>query len=206
MIDLYYWGTPNGKKITILLEELGLKYNIFPINISKDEQFGKEFLKISPNNKIPAIVDHHPSDNGEAISVFESGAILMYLADKHARFFSNNLRIRKEIMEWLMWQVAGLGPMLGQNSHFNLHAKVNVPYGKKRYIDETTRIFGVLEKQLSGKDYIVGEYSIADIACYPWVILHEKLSQDIKKFPNIAKWLKCIGQRPAVKRAYEITV
>jgi len=204
MISLYYWGTPNGRKIAIILEELGIDYKIYPIDISKGDQFKHDFLIISPNNKIPAIIDHSPIDEGDPISVFESGAILIYLAEKYAKFISKNSRERKEILEWLSWQVSGLGPMLGQNNHFNKYAKIDIPYAKKRYIDETERLFGVLEKRLDGREYIVDNYSIVDMACYPWVVLHDSLSQDINKFPNIAKWLKKVGSRPAVINAYNI--
>jgi GST-like protein len=204
VIDLYYWTTPNGHKITIFLEESGLEYHIKPVNIGNNEQFAPSFLTISPNNKMPAIVDKKPNDGGQPISVFESGAILLYLADKTKKFISQDIRTRTKMLEWLFWQMAGLGPMSGQNSHFVKHAPVKVPYALDRYIKETTRLYGVLDKQLSDKPYIVGEYSIVDMACYPWVVPYEMLSQNLEVFPNIKRWFLQMQARPAVRRAYEI--
>lgn len=204
MIDLYYWMTPNGHKPFIFMEEAGLPYKIHPVNIAKDEQFRPGFLKVSPNNKIPAIVDHEPIDGKEPLSLFESGAILWYLAEKTKKFVPADVRGKAEVSEWLFWQVAGLGPMLGQNHHFNLYAKEKIPYAQKRYIDETTRLYGVLDKQLEGKEFVVGEYSIADMAIYPWIVPWEKQSQNINDFPALKKWFEMMGKRPAVMRAYKV--
>lgn len=202
MIDLYYWPTPNGHKITIFLEEAALPYKIIPINIGKEEQFSTDFLQISPNNKIPAIVDHDPADKGAPISIFESGAILLYLAEKTKRFFPQHPREKIEALQWLFWQVAGLGPMAGQNHHFAQHAKEVVPYAINRYVKETARLYAVLDKQLANKEFITGSYSIVDMACYPWIALYEKQSQNIQDFPHIKQWLTLIQSRPAVQRAY----
>lgn len=204
MIDLYYWMTPNGHKITLFLEETGLDYTIHTINISKDEQFAPDFLKIAPNNRIPAIVDHAPSDGGEAISIFESGAILQYLAEKTGQFLSQDLRTRTATMQWLFWQMGGLGPMAGQNHHFNIYAPVKLPYAQERYIKETARLYGVMDKQLAKQDYLAGEYSIADMACYPWIHSHERQSQDLNDFPNLKRWFEAISARPATQRAYAL--
>lgn len=202
MIDLYYWTTPNGHKISIFLEEANLPYKIIPINISQGEQFTPDFLQKSPNNKIPAIIDQAPVDNGHPISIFESGAILLYLADKTRQFLSQDIRIRNETLEWLFWQVGGLGPMAGQNHHFSKYAPEVVPYAIDRYLKETTRLYSVLDKQLHHKEFIAGEYSIADIACYPWIVPHEMQGQNLNDFPNIKRWFHNIESRPAVKRAY----
>ena len=201
MINLYYWTTPNGHKITIFLEEAGLPYNIVPINIGKGMQFEPDFLRISPNNKIPALVDASPADGGQAIAIFESGAILLYLAEKAKKFLAPDVRKRYDTIEWLMWQMAGLGPMAGQNHHFtSLDEKI--PYAIERYQKETTRLYGVLNTQLAGKEFIVGDYSIADMACFPWVLNFEKQGQDLNQFPHIQHWLTRLCQRPAVKRAF----
>lgn len=204
MIDLYYWTTPNGHKITIFLEEAKLPYEIKPVNIGKGEQFEPEFLKISPNNRIPAIVDHEPVDKGGPLSVFESGAILLYLADKTAQFIPQDIRGRNNALQWLFWQMGGLGPMAGQNHHFAQYAPEKIPYAIERYVNETARLYGVLNKQLEGKDYIAGDYSIADMACYPWMKGYEKQQQDINQFPNVKRWLEKVGTREAVIRAYDI--
>lgn len=204
MIDLYYWTTPNGHKITIYLEETGLAYQIKPINISTGEQFAPDFLRIAPNNRIPAIVDHNPSQGSEPISVFESGAILLYLADKTGHLIPDDLRRRTECLEWLFWQMAGLGPMLGQNHHFRHYAPEVVPYAVERYTKETSRLYAVLDKHLALREYICGdEYSIADIACYPW-ILPQNQGQDLSDYSHLARWHAMIAQRPAVIRAYDI--
>jgi GST-like protein len=175
MIDLYYWTTPNGHKVTMFLEESGLDYDIKPINISKGEQFAPAFLKIAPNNRIPAILDHAPAGGGEPIGIFESGAILLYLADKSKKFIPQDLRGRNECLQWLFWQMGGLGPMAGQNHHFVQYAPEQLPYAIDRYVKETSRLYGVLNKQLSdGREYICGDYSIADMASYPWVVPHER--------------------------------
>lgn len=203
MIELYYWPTPNGHKITIFLEEAELEYQIVPVDISAGEQFKPEFLKISPNNRMPAIIDYQPTDGGEAISVFESGAILQYLAEKTGKFLPNSLRERKTVSEWLFWQVGGLGPMAGQNHHFVQYAPEKIPYAIDRYVRETNRLYGVLNKQLEGKEYIVGEYSIADMACYPWIVPYEKQQQNLDEFPNLKRWFESVRSRPSVIRAYE---
>ena len=202
-IQLYYWSTPNGHKITIFLEEAEIDYQIYPINIGKGDQFKPEFLKISPNNRMPAIVDTAPADGGKAISVFESGAILLYLAEKTGKFLPNSLRGRKTVMEWLFWQVGGLGPMAGQNHHFNQYAPEKIPYACDRYIKETNRLYGVLNKQLADKDYIAGEYSIADMACYPWIVPHVKQQQNLDSFSHLKAWFERIASRPATITAYQ---
>ncbi len=204
MIDLYYWTTPNGHKITLFLEETGLEYKIIPVNISKGEQFSPDFLKIAPNNRIPAIVDHNPIDKGEPISIFESGAILHYLANKTGKFLSSDLRIRTETLQWLYWQMAGLGPMAGQNHHFSQYATEKIPYAIERYRNETNRLYGVQNKHLEDRVYIAGQYSIADMACYPWIVSHEKQGQNLADFPNLLRWYELIKARPATIRAYEI--
>lgn len=204
MIDLYYWTTPNGHKITIFLEEAELPYKIKAVNIGEGEQFKKEFLDIAPNNRIPAIVDNHPLDNCEPISIFESGAILLYLADKTKKFIPQNLRGRNKTIEWLFWQMAGLGPMLGQNHHFAQYAPEKIPYAIERYVKETARLYGVLNKQLTHHNFITGEYSIVDMACYPWIVPHEKHGLKIEDFPHLKRWFLEMQKRPAVKRAYAI--
>ena len=202
MIDLYYWTTPNGHKITLFLEEAGLEYAIKPVNIGKGEQFDPEFLKISPNNRIPAIVDHAPADGGKPISVFESGAILLYLAGKTGQFLPKDLRGQVEALEWLMWQMGGLGPMAGQNHHFNIYAPEKIPYAIERYVKETSRLYGVLNKRLAGRDFICGkQYTIADMAAYPWII-PERQGQSMDDFPNLRRWHAAIRSRPATTRAY----
>lgn len=201
MIDLYYWTTPNGHKITLFLEESDLNYTIKPVNISKGEQFEPDFLRISPNNRMPAIVDLDPIDGGAPIPVFESGAILVYLAGKTGKFMPNNLRGQVEVMEWLMWQMGGLGPMAGQNHHFALYAPEKLPYAIDRYLMETGRLYAVLDKRLADRVFIAGEYSIADMACYPWVI-PDRQGQNIDDFPNLKRWKETIRARPATGRAY----
>lgn len=204
MIDLYYWPTPNGHKITLFLEEVGLPYTIHPVNIGQGDQFKPDFLKIAPNNRMPAIVDHDPADGGDPISVFESGAILTYLANKTGKFFGPAPRDKVVQMQWLMWQMGGLGPMAGQNHHFNRYAPEQIPYAQKRYIDETNRLYGVLDRQLAGKPFVTGEdYSIADMAIYPWIVPHEAQSQDLDDFPHLKRWFEAVKARPATIRAYE---
>ncbi len=203
MIDLYYWTTPNGHKITIFLEEADLPYTIHPINISKGDQFDPEFLKISPNNRIPAIVDND-AETGEPISVFESGAILQYLAEKTGKFLPTSLPNRVEVLEWLNWQMGGLGPMLGQNHHFSIYAPEKIPYAIDRYVKETARLYGVLNKQLADRDYIAGDYSIADMACYPWITGYERQSQDLNDFEHLKRWFERMQARPAVQTAYKL--
>jgi GST-like protein len=204
MIDLYYWTTPNGHKITIFLEEAAVPYKLHPVNITKNEQFNPDFLKIAPNNRIPAIVDQNPSDGKGPISLFESGAILWYLAEKVKKFVPETPRAKAEVSQWLFWQVGGLGPMAGQNHHFNIYAPVKIPYAQERYIKETARLYGVLNKQLEGRDYIAGEYSIADMACYPWTVMWEAQSQNMNDFPHLKKWFDRMAARPAVKKAYAV--
>lgn len=204
MIDLYYWTTPNGHKITIFLEETGLPYTIKPVDIGKGDQFKREFLKISPNNRIPAIVDHAPADGGDPLSVFESGAILEYLATKTGKFLPASLRGRVEVMQWLFWQMGGLGPMLGQNHHFRGYADEKITYAIERYTKETERLYGVLDERLEVREFIVGDYSIADMACYPWIVLHDRQGQDLKDYPNLNRWFEAIRIRPAVVRAYAV--
>jgi GSH-dependent disulfide-bond oxidoreductase len=204
MIDLYYWTTPNGHKITIFLEEAALPYSIKPVNISIGEQFKPEFLKISPNNRIPAIVDNDPADGKGPLSVFESGAILQYLAEKSGKFLPADVRGRSDVMQWLFWQMGGLGPMAGQNGHFNNYAPEKIAYAIDRYVKETERLYSVLDEQLAGRDFIAGDYSIADMACYPWIVPHERHKQNLDEFPNLKRWFDAIGQRPAVQRAYEV--
>jgi GST-like protein len=204
MIDLYYWTTPNGHKITIFLEEANLPYKIIPINIGEGAQFEESFLKISPNNRIPAIIDNAPLDGGKPIAIFESGAILLYLADKTSQFISNDIRGRVETLQWLFWQMAGLGPMAGQNHFFSHYATETIPMAINRYVKETSRLYGVLDKQLAGREYIADEYSIADMACYPWMSIYEYQSQNIDDFPHVKKWLERMKARPAIQRAYDI--
>jgi GST-like protein len=204
MIELYYWTTPNGHKITIFLEEAGLPYLLKPVDIGKGEQFAPEFLAISPNNRIPAIVDLDPADGGGPLSVFESGAILQYLAEKTGRFLPTDVRGRVEVMQWLFWQMGGLGPMAGQNHHFSQYASEKIPYAIERYVKETERLYGVLDDRLEGRRFIAGDYSIADMACYPWIVPHENQGQRLEDFPNLARWFAAIRERPAVVRAYEL--
>jgi GSH-dependent disulfide-bond oxidoreductase len=203
MIDLHYWPTPNGHKITLFLEEAGLPYTIHPVDIGKGEQFAPDFLAIAPNNRMPAIVDHAPADGGEPVSVFESGAILVYLALKAGRFYGDAPRDRTTILQWLMWQMGGLGPMLGQNHHFSRYAPEKIPYAIDRYVRETARLYGVLDRRLEGREFIVGDYSIADMAAYPWIVPHEAQGQRLEDFPNLHRWFDAIASRPATVRAYE---
>ncbi len=203
MIELYYWPTPNGHKITIFLEEAELDYRIVPVNIGAGDQFKPDFLKISPNNRMPAIIDTAPDDGGESISIFESGAILLYLAEKTGKFLPRDLRTRKTVIEWLFWQVGGLGPMAGQNHHFSQYAPEKIPYAIARYVNETNRLYGVLDRQLANFEYIAGEYSIADMASYPWIVSHQKQSQNLEDFPNLKRWFETIKNRKAVIKAYE---
>ena len=203
MIDLYYWTTPNGHKITIFLEEANLPYKIIPVNISKGEQFRPEFLAISPNNRIPAIIDHKPTDDGAPIWVFESGAILVYLAEKTGRFLPSGFRQRVAVLEWLFWQMAGLGPMAGQNHHFSHYAPEKIPYAIDRYVKETNRLYGVIDRRLADREFLAGDYSIADMAAYPWIVPYERQGQDLNTFPNLKRWFDQIHNRAAVQSAYE---
>src|SRR5919197_271476 len=179
MLDVYYWTTPNGHKITIFLEEAGLPYNIKAVNIGKGEQFKSEFLAVSPNNRIPALVDHAPTGGGKPIAVFESGAILLYLAEKTGKFLSHDLRVRTDTIQWLFWQMGNLGPMAGQNNHFSNYAQEKIPYAMDRYRNEVNRLYGVLNRRLADHQYLAGDYSIADMASYPWVTIHERQHQNI---------------------------
>lgn len=204
MIELYYWTTPNGHKITMFLEEAGLPYTIVPVNIGTGNQFKPEFLKIAPNNRIPAIVDHEPAVGGEPISVFESGAILLYLAEKTGKLIPSELRQRVEVLQWLFWQMGGLGPMAGQNHHFSQYAPEKIPYAIDRYVNETGRLYAVLDRRLSDREFVAGSsYSIADIAAYPWVVPYERQGQKLAEFPNLQRWFATIQARPATVRAYE---
>ena len=204
MIDLYYWPTPNGHKITMLLEETGLEYRVVPVDISAGDQFKPEFLAISPNNRMPAIVDRGPGDGGAPVPVFESGAILTYLAEKEGKFLPRDLRGRKTVLEWLSWQIGGLGPMAGQNHHFGIYAPETLPYAISRYVNETNRLYGVLDRRLADHDYLAGDYSIADMASYPWVVPYKRQQQNIDDFPNLKRWFEAIAARPATIRAYEL--
>jgi GST-like protein len=203
MIDFYYWTTPNGHKITIFLEETGLPYRLKPVHIGKGEQFHPEFLAVSPNNRIPAIVDHVPPDGGAPLTLMESGAILLYLGGKTGSFYPNDLRGRCEVVQWLFWQMAGLGPMAGQTHHFVHYAPQPIDYAIDRYVRETGRLYGVMNKRLADREFIAGDYSIADMACYPWV-LPQRQKQDMAHFPHLARWKEAIAARPAVQRAYAI--
>ena len=203
MIDLHYWTTPNGHKITIFLEETGLPYNIIPVNIGKGEQFKSNFLAVSPNNRIPAIVDHAPADGGKPISIFESGAILLYLADKTGKFIARDVRGRTESIQWLFWQMGNLGPMAGQNNHFSNYAVEKLTYAMDRYRNEVNRLYGVLNNRLADRAFLAGEYSIADMASYPWIVPYERQGQKLEDFPNLKRWFEAIRARPAVVRAYE---
>lgn len=205
MIDLYYWGTPNGLKISIALEEMGLAYQVFPINILNNDQFQPDFLAISPNNKIPAIVDQH-GPNHQPISVFESGAILQYLGRKTGQFYPTDELRRVQVEQWLMWQMGGFGPMLGQNHHFSRFAPERIEYATQRYIQETKRLYTVLNQQLIGQDYVAGQYSIADMAIFPWLLRHEWQSIQLDDYPEVKKYMERIKARPAVQKALAIEV
>jgi GSH-dependent disulfide-bond oxidoreductase len=203
MIELHTWSTPNGRKVSIMLEELGLPYSVHPVNIGKDEQFRPEFLAISPNNKIPAIVDPD-GPGGKRFALFESGAILIYLGEKTEKLIPADPATRYVALQWLMFQMGGLGPMLGQTHHFLRAAPEPVPYAIKRYKDETRRLYGVLDKRLAEAEHLAGEYSIADIASYPWVARHEWHQIELGDFPNVKRWYDAIGARPAVHRGMKV--
>ena len=205
MIDLYYWGTPNGHKITIALEEMGLSYQILPVNILENDQFQPDFLAISPNNKIPANVDQDGPDH-RSISIFESGAILQYLGRKTGMFYPTDEIKRIQVEQWLMWQMGGLGPMLGQNHHFSRFAPERIPYATERYVNETKRLYGVLDKQLVGQDYVTGEYSIADMAIFPWLLRYEWQGIDLADYPEVSRYIERMQARPAVQKALAIQV
>ncbi len=204
MIELHYWPTPNGHKVTMLLEEAGLEYRIVPVDIGRGEQFRPEFLRIAPNNRMPAIVDHDPSDGGAPVSLFESGAILLYLAEKTGLFVHADLRGRAEVLQWLFWQMGGLGPMAGQNHHFSQYAPEKLPYAIDRYVNETNRLYGVLDRRLADREFVAGaDYTIADMASYPWIVPYERQGQDLNEFPNLKRWFEAVGARAATVRAYE---
>lgn len=205
MIDFYYWTTPNGHKVTLFLEEAGLEYKVCPINIGKGDQFNPEFLKIAPNNRIPAIVDNDPIGGGEAIALFESGAILEYLADKTSKFLAASGPKRYEALQWLYWQMGGFGPMLGQNHHFNKHAAEKVPYAIERYENESRRLYRILNEQLESKNFITGDdYTIADMACYPWALYADSQNVNLNDYPHVQAWIERIDERPATKAAYAL--
>ena len=202
MIDAYYWPTPNGWKISIALEEMELDYRIVPVNIGRGGQFEPDFLKISPNNRMPAIVDRDPPGGGEPVSVFESGAILLYLAEKTGKFLPTDLRGRMEVVEWLMWQMGGLGPMLGQSGHFRFYAPETLSYAVERYTNEMLRLYGVLDRRLAEREFIAGDYSIADMASYPWLLTLARAGETFADFPSLARWMAAVAARPATDRAY----
>jgi GSH-dependent disulfide-bond oxidoreductase len=202
VIQLYYWPTPNGHKVTMLLEETGVPYQLHGVNIGKGDQFKPDFLKISPNNRMPAMVDEDPPGGGAPASVFESGAILVYLAEKTGKFLPKDLRGRFEALQWLFWQMGGLGPMAGQNHHFSLYAPEKLPYAVDRYVKETNRLYAVLDKRLGDREFVAGAYSIADMACYPWIVPYERQGQKLDDFPNLKRWFEAIKARPATVRAY----
>ena len=203
MIELYYAPTPNGLKVRLFLEEAALPHRIVPVSLSRGEQFRPEFLAIAPNNRIPAIVDSSPADGGPPLSLMESGAILWYLATKTGRFLPADERGRADVSQWLFWQMAGLGPMAGQAGYFRVYAPERVPFAIERYTKETRRLYGVLDRRLAGRDFVAGEYSIADMACYPWIVPHAGHGQALEDFPHLARWYRALGRRAAVRRTYE---
>lgn len=205
MIDFYFWTTPNGYKVLMFLEETGIPYRIIPVNISKGEQFDPDFLKISPNNKIPAIIDHDPGAGDGPVSIFESGAILLFLAEKAGDFLPENLKDRNDVLQWLFWQVGGVGPMFGQALHFGQYAPEKLPYAIERYTNETSRLLAVLDKRLSDRKYMAGgEYTIADMATYPWIYKHPFLVVELDDYPHVRRWFDRVAARAATARAYEI--
>lgn len=203
-IDVYYWPTPNGWKVTILLEELGAPYNVIPVNIGKGEQFTPEFLKISPNNRMPTIVDHEPVGGGGPLAVFESGAILEYLAEKYGKFLPKDVRGKYEVLQWVYWQMGGLGPMSGQANHFRNYAADKIAYAINRYTDEVNRLYGVMNIQLADREYLAGAYSIADMISWPWVVIYERMGQDLKEFPHLKRWFETMEARPGVERGFAV--
>lgn len=203
MIDLYAWRTPNGFKVPIFFEETGIDYRFRPVHIGRKEQFKPEFLAISPNNRTPAMIDHEPPGGGAPLSLFESGAILLYLAEKTGRFLARDIHARADVLQWLFWQVGGLGPMAGQIEHFLVYASEKVPYAITRYSNETRRLYAVMDKRLADRDFIAGDYSIADIACYPWIRPYEEHGQTLEGFSHLRRWFEHMSARPAVIRAYE---
>ncbi len=203
MIDLHFWTTPNGYKPLIFMEEAGLDYTLKPVNIGAGEQFEPAFLEIAPNNRIPAIVDHAPHAPEAPLPIFESGAILHYLAEKTGKYLPTKPAQRADVQQWLFWQMGGLGPMAGQNHHFSSTAPEKLPYAIKRYVDETARLYGVLDNQLANRDFVAGDYSIADMAIYPWIVPYKNQGQNLNDFPNLKRWFAAMSARPAVKRAYD---
>jgi len=204
VIDLHYWPTPNGWKISIALEEMGLPYRMKPVDIGRGEQFAPDFLAISANGRMPAIVDDEPAGGGGPLAIFESGAILVYLAETCGRFLPRDVRGRSDVLAWLFWQVGGLGPMLGQHGHFRLYASEKIPYAIERYERETKRLYGVLDRRLAGRAHVCGDYSIADMACWPWVVTHKAQGIDLAEFPEVARWYGALKERPALRRGYEL--
>lgn len=203
MIDLYFWPTPNGYKVTVMCEEVGLKYNVIPVNIGAGDQFKPEFLKISPNNKMPAIIDHDAAD-GKPLAMFESGAILMYLAEKTGKLMPSDTRGKYNVIQWLMFQMGTVGPMLGQAHHFRRYAPEKLEYAVNRYTNEAKRIYNVIDKRLSEAPYLAGDYSIADIATYPWLVPHSMQGQNLEEYPNLNRWFAEMRERPAVKRGFAV--
>ncbi len=204
MIELFFAPSPNGQKVSIALEEMGMEYRVTPINILRGEQFTPEYLAISPNNKMPAIIDHAPAGGGAPITIFESGAILIYLAEKSGKFLATTPRERAATLQWVMWQMSGLGPMAGQVHHFARYAPERIPYATKRFVDEAGRLYGVLDTHLRDRDYVTGEYSIADMAIWPWIAIHDMHLQSFDNFPNVARWFEVVNQRPAVQRGMAV--
>lgn len=203
MIELHYWPTPNGHKVAIALEEMGLAYKVYPVNIGKGDQFKPEFLAFSPNNRIPAIIDHDTTD-GKPQSIFESGAILLYLAEKTGQFLPSNQREKIAVYEWLMWQMGGFGPMLGQAHHFNFYAPDRIPYAMDRYSNEANRLYGVLDRQLANHEYVAGDYSIADMAIFPWTRTFKRQNVNIEDYKHVMRWRQLMSERPAVKKAFSV--
>lgn len=204
MIDLYSWPAPNGHKLHILVEELDIPYRLIPINITKGEQHEASYRALNPNSRIPTIVDHSPSDGGDPFTVFESGAIMIYLADKEKRFLPSELRQRSEVLQWLFWQVGGLGPMMGQAQHFYRYAPEPIPYATIRYQNETMRLLKILDQRLASRDFICGEYSIADMACFPWIRIHKLTGVSLEEVPNVLAWYSRVRSRPAVDRGVDL--
>ena len=203
-IDVYYWPTPNGWKVTILLEELGVPYKVIPVNIGKGEQFAPDFLKISPNNRMPAVVDHEPVGGGGPLPVFESGAILEYLAEKYGQFLPKDVRGKYEVLQWVYWQMGGLGPMSGQANHFRNYAADKIAYAINRYTDEVNRLYGVMDIRLADREYLAGAYSIADMMSWPWVVAYERMGQDLNEFPHLKRWFETMKARPGVERGFAV--
>lgn len=200
MIDVHYWPTPNGWKISIMLEETGLPYRLVPVNIGRGEQFNPDFLRLSPNNRIPAIVDHAPADGGTPVEIFETGAILMYLAEKSGQLMPTDTRGRYQVTQWLMWQMSALGPIGGQNGHFKLYAQEKIPYAIDRFGNEMDRLYGVMNRRLAEADFLAGTYSIADIACFPWIMTHKAQGIAMDNFPHVKRWFATLRARDAVQR------